>query len=266
LWRGLLKNTRKDGTLYDAEFTVVPVVGDHRFVSVHRDVTQARQYEEMQRRFISDAAHDLGNPVANLNLHLDLMQRKPEHADRYLRIIRHETERLDALVQDLLILSRLDRGILAQHVEALDLRQIVQRVIENQKEAALTKNITLLYDPASDPLLFNGDRRQIERVVVNLISNALDYTPEGGEVLVMSILEDQNVVFAVRDTGIGISPKDLPHIFERFYRADTARLMSVKGSGLGLSIVKSIVENHGGEIRVTSSPGEGTYFHIAFPC
>ncbi len=266
LWRGLLKNTRKDGVLYDAEFTVVPVIGDHRFVSVHRDVTQARQYEEMQRRFISDAAHDLGNPVANLKLHLDLMQRKPENAPRYMNVIRHETERLDALVQDLLMLSRLDRGILAQHIETIDLRHMVQRVVENQREAAQAKNITLLYDPAPEPLLFQGDRRQIERVVVNLISNALDYTPEGGEVLVMSIREENEVVFAVRDTGIGISTKDLPHIFDRFYRADNARLMSAKGSGLGLSIVKSIVENHGGEIYVTSAPHEGTYFHVALPC
>lgn len=264
-WRGLFHITRKDGKRYDAEFTVVPVKQEQRFVSVHRDVTQARQYEEMQRRFISDAAHDLGNPVANLKLHLDLMQRKPENTPRYLNIIRHETERLDALVQDLLMLSRLDRGILPRHIETLDLNQIIQRVVENHTEAAREKNITLLYDPAAGPLLFYGDQRQIERVVVNLISNALDYTPDGGEVLIMSIREENEMVFAVRDTGIGISTKDLPHIFDRFFRTDAAKLMSGKGSGLGLSIVKSIVEGHGGQIQVTSAPGDGTYFHVAFP-
>lgn len=266
-WSRVVSAQREDGTPFDCDLTVAPVLDEAdelaQLVGVMRDVTEARQLAAMRERFIADAAHDLGNPVATLQMQLSLIKMDPDRQDEYLGLIEHQVGRLESLVRNLLILSRLDRGKLAPRFGALNLNTVVRRVLAGQRFKALQKQIQLNFEPSELPPL-EGDAEQLERVVVNLVSNAVHYTPEGGQVHVQTNVEGRWAVLAVRDNGIGIQAEDLPHIFERFYRADDVRA-TMEGTGLGLSIVKEIVTLHHGSISVESAAGAGSTFMVRLP-
>ncbi len=197
-------------------------------------------------------------------MRLYLIKKAPERLPEHLAAIERLTDSLNALVSDLLMLSRLELGVLTTELVLLNLNEVLTRVIETHEYIAQSKGIALTFEPAPEITLIRVDERQIERAVMNLVTNALNYTPVGGAVRLASHSAREQVIFTVQDTGIGISPQAVPHIFERFYRSGEAKRMT-EGTGLGLSITKEIVEKHGGYIVVESTLGEGSRFTVYLP-
>jgi two-component system phosphate regulon sensor histidine kinase PhoR len=175
-------------------------------------------------------------------------------------------DRLETMARELLTLAHLDSDALdvATTLEVHDLNPIVQKMAECCTPVAESKRLALKVDTAPQALTARIAEKPIERAIVNLISNAIHYTPSGGEVVVRTRRENDWVVVSVRDTGIGISPDALPHIFERFYRSKEVK-RSIQGTGLGLTIVKEIVQQHGGRVQVSSDLGKGSVFEIWLP-
>lgn len=233
-------------------------------VSAH-DITQIKEIERFKTRFIANAVHDLATPISGLTTRLYLLKRTPERLDEHLRKLENQVEHLRNLLDDLRSLSHLDRGGFAPNLEPSDINQIVAHVYDTYEPVAISKGQTLqlITDPHIPEILV--DKRQIERVFVNVVANAINYTPDNKTIRVRTLLDDDAVAFTVVDEGIGISAEDLPHIFERFYRSSVARKAQSSGTGLGLAIVKEIVEQHGGSVGVESELGKGSTFTIRLP-
>jgi two-component system phosphate regulon sensor histidine kinase PhoR len=269
IWRDVVSIVHKNGTACDVETILAPIVDDSgeiiQVVGVQRDVTEARRVEAMRTQFLVDAAHDLGNPVATLQLRLFLLEADPEHLNEHIKVISHQVERLEALSTNLLMLSRLDRGILSTAHEPIDLNRLVGRIVEDQAPLVQWKDIVLTFVPNTNLSTILGNNDQLERIVVNLIQNAINYTPERGTITVSTDYDKEWVKLLVEDTGIGIMPENLGRIFERFFRSDRVR-STTEGTGLGLSIVKEFVELHHGKINVESTLDSGSTFSILFPC
>jgi len=240
-------------------------------VVVLHDITHLQEIDRLKSEFVTTVSHELRTPMANLKLYLKLLQEgKPEHQSRYVDTMQRETARLEHLIGNLLDLSRLDDpSIVDQPRKPVDLNELVRRVVTNHEPQAETEKISLQasLDETLPPVF--GNRNQLIQVLTNLISNALAYTPEGGDVWIrsatQSALEESEVVITVEDSGVGISPDELELIFDRFYRGRNADILNVPGSGLGLAIVKDIVELHGGSIAVSSAVGVGSTFSLTFP-
>jgi PAS domain S-box-containing protein len=268
IWQGILRAIGKSGAEYDAEWIFAPVRDlqgrIHRVVGVLRDVTEAQQVEALKARFIADAAHDLRRPLATLRLRTDLLERDPEQAARHVTSIQYQIGRLETLVSDLLTLSELDRKAPDEPAELVDLVDVVAQVVAAYELVVQQANLVLHVEapPVTVPVV--GAEDQLVRVVENLLANAINYTPPGGWVRLRLVRQRDRATFTVHDSGIGIPPDALPHIFERFYRADNARTQA-EGTGLGMSIVHAIVTLYGGTIRVASTPGEGTRFDVELP-
>ena len=185
-------------------------------------------------------------------------------APKMVDIIHRQSERLSELVEDLLELSRLESREVKLKVTDVPLAVAASRAAEVVRHKAQGKKITVeLNIPPG--LIGRGDERGLEQVLLNLLDNAVKYTPEGGRVLVTGALEEGRCVVHVRDTGVGIEPRHLARIFERFYRVDKGRSRDMGGTGLGLSIVKHLMSAMGGEVRVESQPNEGSTFTIFLP-
>ncbi len=225
------------------------------------------------RAFVANASHELRTPLTVVKLRAEALREgareDPEVAERFLSEIESEVDRLVGMVNDLLDLSRVDAGMDATKRTMVDLAAIAHEVYEtfSIRSARAGVELDLNITPEISQIIGNED--QLRRVFYNLVENAIKFTKENGRVE-MSIGQgprEKTVRFMVQDTGAGINPEHLPHVFERFYRADTTqpRPGSSRGSGLGLAIAKSIVENHGGEIGVSSQVGVGTTFWTDFP-
>jgi heavy metal sensor kinase len=218
-------------------------------------------------RFSADASHELRTPLTILHGELEAMARcadLPASVREGLGSTLEETERLSKIVENLLTISRLEAGEARLERTPLDLSEITRSTTEQMRLLAEVKDISLTLS-ASDPVLVEGDPSRLKQVVVNLVDNAIKYTPEGGSVEIATRNKDGCAVLEVRDTGLGIAYSDLPHVFERFYRTDKARSRELGGSGLGLSIVKSIVVAHGGEVTVSSEEAAGAQFTVTLP-
>lgn len=252
----------------DLAFIPVQLTGNQDqsgvLVSAH-DITHIKEIERFKTSFIDDAVHDLATPISGLTTRLYLLKRTPEKLDEHLRKLENQVDHLRNLLDDLRSLSQLDRGRFALNLEPLNINQIVAHVYDTYEPVAISKGQTLqlISDPQIPEILV--DKRQIERVFVNLVANAINYTANDRAITVRTLLDDEAVMFSVVDEGMGISPEDLPHIFERFYRADVARKTQSSGTGLGLAIVKEIVERHGGSVAVQSELGKGSTFSVRLP-
>jgi len=233
-------------------------------VSAH-DITHIKQIERFKTRFIDDAMHDLATPITGLTNRLYLMKRSPEKLDEHLRKLENQVGHLRNLLDDLRSLSQLDRGQLALNFEQYDINLIVGRVYDTYEPVAISKDQILKLDTTPNLPALQVDARQMERVFVNLLANAINYTPNDKAIWVRTEVDDDMVVFSVTDEGIGISPEDLPHIFERFYRTAGARRTQSAGTGLGLAIVKEVVERHGGSVMARSEIGKGSTFTVRLP-
>jgi two-component system, OmpR family, sensor kinase len=222
---------------------------------------------ERLRQFTADASHELRTPLSIIRgeAEVALSQKRDEAEYREsLAIVQDEARRLSRMVDDMLALARADDGRQELKIEEFYLNDLVEDCVKSSQVFALAKAISLTLDPATD-ITFRGDESLIRRMIVNLLDNAIKYTPSGGHVSVKLTSRDSNVEIAVADTGIGIPADVTARIFERFYRADRARSRSDGGSGLGLSIAKWVAEAHDGTIHLDSKPGAGSTFTVSLP-
>ncbi len=222
-----------------------------------------------QRRFVADASHELRTPVAAIRSMTDVMlaQRTPIEPEEYLAVLRDvnsEAERLGHLINDLLALARTDENQALLEHEPVRLDLLVADVVATTEPLAAEKGITMEV-LANEPATVLGDEVRLIQVIMNLIDNALTYTNAGGTVKLEVVVQNNSAILTVRDTGIGIAPEHLEHIFERFYRVDPARSRAAGGTGLGLAIVEWIVRAHGGKITVASEVGHGTTLNVTLP-
>ena len=218
-----------------------------------------------QARFVSDASHELRAPLTVIQANLELLEHRPgmSAAEREVAIqVAHaETARLVRLVADLLVLARADTGVPMRH-DAVDLDRIVVAVLDEARLLAPLRRIEI---ETLDPAVVAGDADRLKQLVLNLVENAIKYTPADGRITVAIRRVGANAEIELRDTGIGIPAADLPRVFERFYRADPARTRDAGGTGLGLSIALWIARQHGGEITLASELGRGTVATVRLP-
>jgi two-component system sensor histidine kinase VicK len=189
-----------------------------------------------------------------------------EYTENFLKVINSESDRMTRLVKDLLQLSKLDYDKMEWNMKRLNVLNLIKDCIVKMEIAASQKNQALFFEAPEELCEINGDKDRIEQVIINIISNAIKYTPENGSIKVMTKIKGNNVEIRIADTGMGIPKEDLPRLFERFYRVDKARSRAMGGTGLGLSIAKNIVEAHKGSIRIESEYGKGTEVIMDFPC
>ena len=217
-----------------------------------------------QQRFLADVSHELRTPLTVIKGNVDLMRRMKQIDDESLASIDQEAGRLTRLVGGLLMLAQAESGKLTLNLRPVELDALLVEVYQEMRVLAGTKVHVHLKE--IDQLQVNGDRDRLKQVVLNLAANAIQYTPQDGDVFISLAKVGDQARISVWDTGPGIPPEDLPHIFERFYRAEKSRTRSrASGFGLGLSITKWIVEHHNGRIEVESKEGKGTTFVIWLP-
>jgi len=226
---------------------------------------QVARLARAQRDLVANVSHDLRTPLAALQVYLESLEGHPDRLPEYLPILHDETARLTRLVDDLFALARLDAHELELDLGQVHLPSLGHKMVTDFAPLAWSNRRVVLETDLPDGLPpVRADALRVEQILSNLLTNALRYTPEGGVITVAARdLGRAGVEVRVTDTGAGIAPEDLPHVFERFYRADPAR--SGGGAGLGLAIVKSLVEAQGGQVGVASAPGEGASFWFTLP-
>ena len=236
-----------------------------RLVTAFNDTLgRLEQLFSSQQRFLADVSHELRTPLTVIKGNADLMRRMQQVDKESLDNIEDEADRLTRLVGDLLLEAQAESGKLPLHFAPVELDTLLLEVFKEMR--VLARERVQLKLPEIDQIVINGDRDRLKQVLLNLVSNAIKYTPQGGEVFLSLGKVGENARLIVRDTGLGIPSEDLPHIFERFYRAEKSRSRSkVGGFGLGLSIAYWIVNHHGGQIEVDSAEGKGTTFCIYLP-
>jgi heavy metal sensor kinase len=222
-----------------------------------------------QQRFIADASHELRTPLAVLRGETEVALEKTRSLAEYkesLALIKDEAERLSRIVEDLFILARQPIDVpIALVKEPVSLNEVVNDCVRAAQVLATRKDLQLKLDSARADLTLSGDEELLKRMLLNLLDNAVKYTPAGGEISVGLARQNGSAQIVVSDTGIGIPEAAQLHVFDRFYRVDKARSRQLGGAGLGLSIVRWIVEAHGGTIGVKSSPGQGSSFSVELP-
>ncbi len=260
--------SRRDGSPLNVAITssVVDETDSRpRRVVIVRDITQELAAKAQKDYFFSRASHDLRTPLTNIMTRLYLLGKKPDELERHLRILNHVSMQMMTLVNDLLDMMRFEQGKQILHRHNLVLQELTEQVVETQDADAEVRGIALSAVMEAAPLEIYADTSRLQQVITNLISNAIHYTPEGGRIVVrverLCETDQDYAVIRVSDTGVGISPEHLAHIFDPFFRVNDEK---GDGSGLGLSIVKEIVELHGGKVTVSSTLGVGTTFTLYF--
>ena len=237
-------------------------------ILVFRDLTRLKQLERTREEFVANVSHELRTPLSLIKGYvetlLDGARDNPEVAERFLKIIDRNAQRLDLLIQDLLTISALESGRIKLDVQPVNLGALVGKVFTDLHSKADNKNVELVNELPE--LTVNADANRLDQVFANLVDNAIKYGRANGSVRVGSkMLDDGTLEVFVRDDGPGIPAESLDRVFERFYRVDKARSRDQGGTGLGLSIVKHIVQAHRGEVRVESGPGKGATFFFTLP-
>lgn len=232
-----------------------------------RDITRFREADELKSTFISVVSHELKTPVALIKGYVSTLRRDDASWDREivddsLEVIEEEADRLTGLIENLLDASRLQAGSLSINLADVDLPMLADRIAARFQTQ--TNHQTIMVSFPSDFPIILADEDRLGQVLSNLISNAIKYSPEGGEIRISGRVLPEQVIICTSDEGSGIASKDLPYVFDRFYRAnDTSR--TVKGAGLGLYLSRAIIEAHGGRIWVDSIPGEGARICFSLP-
>ncbi len=232
-----------------------------------QDLTEMRSLQNLRRQFVGNVSHELRTPLAGIKAVVETLQ-DGAIDDRtvamdFLNRINGEVDNLTQMVNELIELSRLETGKVLLNLQQLDLNFLIREIVDYLGPQAKRKNIALNCVLKEDLPSVAADRERIRQVVTNLMHNAVKFTPEGGNITLTTRVENGKARVEVADTGIGISGEDLPHIFERFFKADRSR--SGEGSGLGLAIARHIVQAHGGEIQVQSEEGKGSVFSFNLP-
>ncbi|PRO64313.1 two-component system histidine kinase PnpS [Alkalicoccus urumqiensis] len=259
--------------IYIRHFDVhgAPVVGQDGklkgIVLVFHDITELKKLEQARKDFVANVSHELKTPVTSLKgfteTLLDGAMNDEAAMERFLTIIAKEAVRLEELITDLLELSKIEGEHFQLNWDEVDYGSLAEETLLLLKEKAAAKSMNLETKIQGDTTA-PGDHARLKQVFLNLVNNAVVYTPEGGDVRIKVTGQKENVVVEVSDTGIGISKKEIPRVFERFYRVDRARSRNSGGTGLGLAIVKHLAEAHHAELAVDSRPGKGTTFRLVF--
>ncbi len=262
---------RKDGRKVIVELSTRPIWQNGQIVGIQgigRDITERKELERMKSDFISTVSHELRTPLTSIKGYVDLVLAEdvgpltPQQRE-FLTIVSQNTTRLTELINDLLEIERLESGRIEFEFAELNLEEVLQNTVQSLKVTAEQKGLELRTEIASG-LRVRGDRDRLVQVFLNLLSNAIKYTP-AGTVELKAYREDDTVVVAVRDTGIGLSESDLQKLFQKFFRSENPYVRKASGTGLGLSITKAIVERHNGTITVTSQLGQGSTFTVRLP-
>lgn len=237
------------------------------WILVMQDVTPYKEMDKLKSDLIATVSHDLKQPLSVMRGYLDLLQMKNTFnptSTNFINQIDRAIMNMRQLIDDLLDLARIESGI-DLDMEMISLQELLQECIEDNRQAALLKSMTIINELPDDKLPVNGEYARLSQIFTNLIGNAIKYTPPQGEVRVWAERRGVVIRVGVQDNGLGISPEDQAHIFERFYRVRRPETESIDGTGLGLAIVKSLVEAHHGKIRVESYLGQGSTFHVTLP-
>jgi two-component system phosphate regulon sensor histidine kinase PhoR len=238
-------------------------------VLVFHDITHLRQLERVRQDFVANASHELKTPLAAIQAIvetlLDSAMHDPDHSVRFLQRIQENTDRLQRLVHDLLTLGRIESGEEVLEQQPLPVQAAVAACLTRQEHRAAAKGLRLELVPAAEPVTALADEEALAVILDNLVDNAIKYTSPRGRVILCWFAEQREAVVQVEDTGVGIPEKDLPRIFERFYRVDKARSRELGGTGLGLSIVNHLVQALGGRISAASQLGAGSTFTLRLP-
>lgn len=266
-----LRQTTSDGErILEIRCSALPGNGERTgAVMLLHEITELRRLESVRRDFVANVSHELKTPLTAIRGLVETVRDDPamdlQMRRNFLNRIGDQVDRLGALISDLLSLSRMESGEKSPERERIDLRDVAKAVTSVMTTQVETAGLALETDIVDRPLTVLGDRLALEQAAGNLLDNALKYTPEGGTVWLRVRREANQAVIEVEDTGIGIEPKDLERIFERFYRVDKARSRELGSTGLGLSIVKHVALSHGGSVQVESDPGNGSIFRVLIP-
>ena len=233
---------------------------------------QRDQLERERRELTVSISHDLRTPLASVRAMVEALSDEvvddPAEVERYYGNIRREVERLSRMIDDLFELAQIDAGALQLRTRALTLQEVTAEVVDAMQAQALRREVRLAIEISGEPPALPLDGARIERAVANLVRNALEHTPAGGEIRVSIAADGEGVRLSVADGGNGVAADDLPHIWDRFYRGEKSRRRSTggaDGAGLGLAIVRGIVEAHGGTVAARSEPGAGAVFTFHLP-
>lgn len=239
-------------------------------ILVIHDVTQSYELDRSRREFVANASHELRTPLTTIKMVIEALAgdegvTKNEMNKSFLDMAETESTRMELLIKNLLTLSQLDSKTMNFNVREFDLEESVAYLAKSLAVNASAHGHKLTFDGAYDPVIIRGDKIRIEQILINITSNAIKYTPDGGRIsLRLHDLGDRAEI-TITDNGVGIPEEDLPHLFERFYRVEKARSSDKGGTGLGLAIAKEFAVAHGGDIRVSSIVGKGTTFTVTLP-
>ncbi len=232
-----------------------------------QDITEEKRVETIKKDFVANVSHELRTPLASIKGYsetlLDGGMEDEATRREFLRIIDRHATRMARLIDDLLILSKLESHQMTMDTAPVDLKELILPTVKSFEKQARDKGITMSSRLPEGLPSVQGDRDRLEQVMVNLLDNAIKYTHPGGSVSISASRSDGGVRVDVADTGIGIPSEDMPRIFERFYRVDKARSRELGGTGLGLAIVKHIIQGHSGRMHVESVPGKGSTFSFS---
>ena len=254
--------------LFMAPFSSDQTVGG-AMVVIH-DVTEQRKSEQTRREFIANVSHELRTPLTNVKSSAETILSAGEELpgelrENFLGVIVSEADRMTRIVKDLLTLSKFDYGKMEMNISRFSFAEAVRNVHKAAALNAQGHGHTFNLECPDEPLPVDGDQERIEQVIMNIVSNAIKYTADNGVITMTAGVSGKYVYVKVSDNGVGIPEKDLPNLFERFYRVDKARSRATGGTGLGLSIAKEILQQHKGDIRIESVYGEGTDVTVSMP-
>jgi two-component system phosphate regulon sensor histidine kinase PhoR len=261
------------GTVRRRNFSVtaapVRAAGANGAVLVLHDITELRRLERVRRDFVANVSHEFKTPLTAIQGFAETLLSgaldDKANRNRFVEIIRDHARRLARLTDDLLKLSRIEAGRLELEIRPIRVETLVNGCVETARLNAKARGLEIHVDLQENAPAVRGDGAQLGEVLQNLLDNAVQYTPSGGQIELKARANGHDVIFTVSDTGIGIPESDLERIFERFYRVDAARSREAGGTGLGLAIARHIVEAHGGRIWVESAIGQGSRFHFSVP-
>jgi PAS domain S-box-containing protein len=263
-----LEGMRKDGSRLPVEIAVaaIHVEDPPVFTAYIRDITERHAMERLKDELVSTVSHELRTPLASLRGFVELLLTREyprEEQHKFLRILDCEILRLTQLISDFLDVQRLEAGIGRCKLEVQDVRPVLRSTLEVASGGGSAHEFEV--DLPETPLFASIDGERLRQALINLLGNAVKFSPDGGTVVLRAAAENGSVVIAVRDTGIGMSPETLDKLFSKFFRADDAATRQIQGTGLGLALVKEIVNEHGGKVRVESEHGKGSTFFIELP-
>lgn len=262
---------REDALPLPVGITYAPLLNQEgnlvNIIATVRDITHFREADELKSTFISVISHELKTPVALIKGYVGTLRREdakwdPAIIKDSLEVIEEEADRLTELIDNLLDASRLQAGALAINLSDVTLLDMVERIAQRFRTQTTTHTIVVEF-PGAFPVIL-ADEERMAQVISNLLSNSIKYSPQGGEIRITAQVLPNQVVICVRDQGPGIAPEDIPHVFDRFYRASKAS-RTTKGAGLGLYLVRAVVEAHGGRIWVDPKPGDGARVCFSLP-